>query len=194
MKALLVIDAQNEFSAAGRRPVPSHSEILVRIHRRVKQARDLRRPIAWVQHFNKPDESPAFLPDSWGSALSPGLGPKTHAHLEKLFQKDVFGAFSGTDLEDWLRSLHMEEVLLVGFFTHMCLSTSAREALVRGFSVEIDPAATGAHQIVHPVLGMQTADEVRRTALLQLSDMGVKLVESEQSERTEPVTVSASRD
>jgi len=70
-----------------------------------------------------------------------------------------------------------DELLLVGFFTHMCLSTSAREALVCGFSVCIDPAATGAHDLVHPMLGKQTADEVRSTALLQLSDMGAEILD-----------------
>jgi len=70
-----------------------------------------------------------------------------------------------------------DELLLVGFFTHMCLSTSAREALVRDFSVRIDPTATGAHDLVHPILGRQTEDEVRRTALLQLSDMGAEIIE-----------------
>jgi hypothetical protein len=59
----------------------------------------------------------------------------------------------------------------------MCLSTSTREALVRGFSVAIDPEATGARDLAHPLLGRQTADEVRRTALLQLSDMGAEILE-----------------
>jgi nicotinamidase-related amidase len=177
MKALIVVDAQNEFSHNGRRSVPAHDEILARIQWHVRRARENGEPIAWVQHHNKPNESPAFVPGSWGAELSPGLGPKSESRLEKLFQKDVFGAFFGTGLEEWLHAVKADELLLVGFFTHMCLSTSAREALVRGFSVCIDPAATGAHDLVHPMLGRQTADEVRRTALLQLSDMGAEILE-----------------
>ncbi len=177
MKALIVIDAQNEFSDSGRRAVPAHDEILARIQWQVQRAREQGEPIAWVQHHNKPVESPAFVPGSWGAELSPGLGPESESSLERLFQKDVFGAYFGTGLEEWLHAMKVDELLLVGFFTHMCLSTSAREALVRGFSVCIDPAATGAHDLVHPMLGKQTADEVRRTALLQLSDMGAEILE-----------------
>lgn len=177
MKALIVIDVQNEFSHNGRRPVPAHDEILARIQWHVQKAREIGEPIAWVQHHNKPHESPAFVPGSWGAKLSPGLGPNGESGLEELFQKDVFGAFFRTGLEEWLHAMKTDEVLLVGFFSHMCLSTSAREALVRGFSVHIDPEATGAHDLVHPMLGRQTADEVRRTALLQLSDMGAEIVE-----------------
>lgn len=55
----------------------------------------------------------------------------------------------------------------------MCLSTSAREALVRGFDVVVDPDATGARDLEDEVLGRQTADEVRRSALLHLRNMGV---------------------
>lgn len=177
MKALIVIDAQNEFSDKGGRTVPAHNEILARIQWHVQRAREGGDSIAWVQHYNKPDESPAFIPGSWGAELSQGLGPKGESRLEGLFQKDVFGAFFGTGLEEWLHAKKADELLLVGFFTHMCLSTSAREALVRGFSVCVDPAATGAHEIAHPVLGRQTADEVRRTALLQLSDMGAEILQ-----------------
>ena len=57
----------------------------------------------------------------------------------------------------------------------MCLSTSAREALVRGFEVTADPNATGARDIEDEAVGRQTADDVRRSALLHLSNMGVRL-------------------
>ncbi len=175
MQALIVVDAQNEFSAEGLRAVPRHDEYLDRIHWRVREAREQKRPVAWVRHYNRPDESRAFVPGTWGSELSPGLGPQDGFGPEKVFEKDVFGAFSGTDLEEWLRSLGISEVLLVGFFTHMCVSTSAREALVRGFDVMVGADATGTHDLSHPHLGQLTAAEVKRTALLHLSDMGVRI-------------------
>lgn len=191
MQALIVIDAQNEFSDSGRRSVPAHDEILASIQWHVQRARGKGEPIAWVQHHNRPDESPAFVPGSWGAELSPGLGLKSDSKLEKLFVKDVFGAFHETDLEEWLHAVKANQLLLVGFFTHMCLSTSTREALVRGFSVRIDPSATGAHDLVHPKLGRQTADEVRRTALLQLSDMGAEIFDVDTRARVAATAFSA---
>jgi nicotinamidase-related amidase len=172
-QALIVIDAQNEFSAAGLRPVPNHASALDVIVERVAEARAEQRPIAWVQHHNRPDESRAFVPGSWGAALSPGLGPRAGFGPENLFTKDVYGAFSGTGLEGWLREHGVQSVIVVGFYAHMCLSTSAREALIRGFEVAVDPNATGSRDIEDEALGRQTADEVRRTALLHLSNMGV---------------------
>jgi nicotinamidase-related amidase len=178
MQALLVVDAQNEFSPQGLRAVPNHGEALQQIHRRVAQARRKGEPIAWVRHHNRPEESRAFVPGSWGAQFSPGLGPELGFGPEKLFEKDVFGAFTGTGLEQWLRTHGVTKVLIVGFFAHMCLSTSAREALVRGFEVSIDPEATGARDLDDDVLGHQTADDVRRSALLHLASMGATMVTS----------------
>jgi nicotinamidase-related amidase len=171
-QALLVVDVQNEFSAAGKRAVPNHETALAAIREHVARARQQKRPIAWVQHHNKPTESPAFVPGSWGAQLSEGLGPQEGYGEERLFQKDVFGAFTGTNLEEWLRAHDVTSVCIVGFYAHMCLSTSSREALVRGFEVIVDPEATGAKDLAHAFLGRQTAEEVKRSALLQLTHMG----------------------
>lgn len=176
MQALVVVDVQNEFSPAGKRAVPNHRDALAAIQRHVDEARRDRRPVAWIRHYNKPHESAAFVPGTWGSELSPGFGPREGFGPEALFEKDVFGAFTPTNLEAWLRGLGADAVLIVGFYTHMCVSTSAREALVRGFDVSVDPDATGARALDHDVLGHQTADDVRRSALLQLAHLGVTVV------------------
>jgi nicotinamidase-related amidase len=178
MQALVVVDVQNEFAAAGLRPVPNHADALEHIRFRMQQARQLRQPIAWIIHYNKPTESRAFVPGTWGAEPSPGLGPEPGFGPEQRFAKDVFGAFTGTGLEEWLRSVGAQSVLLVGFYTHMCLSTSAREALVRGFDVAVDPDATGARDLEDENLGQLSADEVRRSALLHLQNMGVTMTQS----------------
>jgi len=179
MLALLAVDVQNEFSPAGLRAVPDHDSALLRIDDWVRKARQLKLPIAWVKHHNRPDESRAFVPGSWGAELSPGMGCETGFGDERLFVKDVFGAFTNSGVEEWLRSVGGTDVLIVGFFTHMCVSTSAREALVRGFEVHLDPEATGARDLHDAVLGSQSADEVRRSAVLQLLDMGAHLATSD---------------
>ena len=74
MQALLVVDAQNEFSPRGLRPVPNHESAVRAILAHVTRARRERRPIAWIQHHNKPTESRAFVPGSWGAARSDGMG------------------------------------------------------------------------------------------------------------------------
>jgi nicotinamidase-related amidase len=181
MHALLIVDAQNEFSPRGQRAVPNHASALAAITRWVAHARSAGWPIAWVQHHNRPHESKAFVAGSWGAELSPELDPRLDAEDETLFQKDVYGAFTTTELETWLRARGVTHVVIVGFYAHMCLSTSVREALVRGFEVVVDPEATGARDLEHDVLGRQTADEVRRSALLQVINMGASVTATPQA-------------
>jgi len=175
MQALVVVDAQNEFSAGGLRPVPNHAEALDAIRRRVAGARSEGRPVAWVRHHNRPDERPGFAPGSWGAAFSPSLGPEPGRAVETDLVKDVVGAFTGTDLGRWLEGVGADDILLVGFFAHMCVSTTAREAVMRGLRVAVDPDGTGGFPIAHPLLGETSAEEVCRTALLHLSALGVAI-------------------
>ena len=174
MQALIVIDAQNEFSAEGKRPVPGHAGMLQAILHRVREARTHGHPIAWVRHHNRPDESPAFIPNTWGAEFSPGCGPQPTA--EKEFQKNVYGAFTGTDIGAWLKEQQVTAVLIVGFYTHGCVSTTAREAIMAGLDVTLDVRATGSCEITHPALGTLTATEVRRSALIQLANMGATIL------------------
>jgi nicotinamidase-related amidase len=191
MQALLVVDAQNEFSVTGLRPVPGHPAALAVISRHVDAARRAGRPIAWVRHHNKPHESPAFVPGTWGAELSPGLGPVSGHGPERLFEKNEFGAFTGTGLEEWLRAAGVTELLVVGFYAHMCVSTSVREALVRGFDVVVDPEGTRAPDITNPRLGSQTADEVRRSAMLHVVNMGATLFQPDDATAPEGAGVPA---
>src|SRR6266849_1253481 len=128
MRALLVVDEQNDFSTQGR------AEVLQRIRERVAEVQRERRPIAWLRHRDE-------------------LGPKT----------------------DWLRDLGVTEILVVGFEAHTLVSRVARELLSRGLAVSIDPDATAGRDIEHSILGQQTADDVRLSALLHLTNMGVTI-------------------
>lgn len=175
MQALIVIDAQNEFSKDGKRPVPNHMAAIDAISKRVEEARLENRPIAWVRHFNKPTESPAFMRDTWGAEYVLDFGPKEGFGVETEFQKNVYGAFTGTDIGAWLKTVGAAEVLIVGFYTHGCVATTAREAIMADLDVSLDPDATGACDIAHNILGKLSADEVRRSALLHLSGMGASI-------------------
>jgi hypothetical protein len=50
--------------------------------------------------------------------------------------------------------------------------------LVRGFDVAVDPDASGARDLADDILGQLNADEVRRSALLHLQNMGVTMTRS----------------
>ena len=170
MEALVVIDAQNEFSPQGAMAAEGHAAVLEQIADLVAAAREAGRPLAWVLH-NNPAPSERFAPGSWGAELSPGLVP---APDEPVLVKTVFGALTGTELGAWLDEQGATGVELAGFLTHMCVSTTAREALMRGLSVAIDARATGTRAIESSA-GSFPADVIHRTALAQLESMGAQI-------------------
>ena len=56
---------------------------------------------------------------------------------------------------------------------HTCVSRRVLvRRLSRGFQVLLDPEATGSCDLESELLGKQTAEEVRRSALLHLTNMG----------------------
>lgn len=179
MKALIIIDAQNEFSALGQRPVPEHDTYLKAIQSRVEEARRKNIPIAWVKHYNLPNESAAFVPGTWGSELSDGLSILPGTDKEALFEKNVYGAFTGSNIGSWLKSIDADTVVIMGFYTHGCVSTTSREAIMAGLNVVLDPNATGTRAISHKLLGEMSATDMKRSALLQLYNMGAEILDGE---------------
>jgi nicotinamidase-related amidase len=177
MKALVLIDVQNEFTPEGKRPIANIGEAIYVIQQHVDQARENGTPIVWIRHFNKPHESPAFVPNTWGSEFIPGFGPKPNLSNEVEMHKDVYGAFTGTEIEEWLKKIGANEILVVGFYTHGCVSTTSREGIMAGFTVYLDPDATRSCAMEHPFLGKISEEESRKAALLQLFEMGASITQ-----------------
>lgn len=103
------------------------------------------------------------------------MGPLAGRDLEAEFTKQVFDAFTGSAIGVWLDSLGCDDVLILGFYANMCVSTTAREALIRGLRVTIGPAGVGICALQQSALRQLSADGARRTALLHLSHLGVRI-------------------
>ena len=144
MEALIVIDAQNEFSPEGAMAAADHAMVLGEIAGRVASARADGSPIAWIVHNNAANVE-RFSPGSWGAELSPGLEPMAG---EPVFTKTVYGALTGTSLGSWLDEKGADSVELVGFLTHMCISTC--QWPVRSRRMTITPARRRPRSVGQP--------------------------------------------
>ena len=60
-----------------------------------------------------------------------------------MIDKQLPGAFTGTELEPWLRKEEIDTLSIAGYMTHMCCDTTARQAFHCGFKVEFLRDATG---------------------------------------------------
>jgi nicotinamidase-related amidase len=158
-RALLVIDAQNEYFS-GRLPVTYPKECFHNILKAVDFAVRQGMPIVIIQHTGQGD-SETFRKDSHEWKLHAEIAGRPYSHH---IEKHLPGSFAGTDLEAYLRKQAIDTVVISGYMTQMCCDTTARQAFHLGFAVEFLSDATGTLDISN-YAGKVTAEELHRSIL-----------------------------
>ena len=100
-------------------------------------------------------------------AVIPELAPRSG---EPVIRKDYPSSFAGTDLAQAIRATGRHRVVVTGFMTHMCVSTTVRAALDHGFDCTVVAAATATRDLPDPLGGVVPAAAVQRAALAELAD------------------------
>jgi len=100
-----------------------------KIKRILKAWRKKRLPVFYTMHDSREAESPLKLSLQTGE-IKPGLEP---IDGEIIVLKDVNSGFIGTNLELMLRRKNISRLVVVGFFTNMCVATTVRTAGNMGF-------------------------------------------------------------
>lgn len=137
--ALLLIDVQKGVDvldywggATGRRNNPG-----AEIHMRslLDAWRTAAFPVIYTMHDSREQHSPLKLSLPTGR-IKEGLEPRDG---ETVVIKDVNSGFIGTNLELILRRRHISRLVVVGFFTNMCVETTVRMAGNLGFDTYLIP-------------------------------------------------------
>ncbi|XP_023765417.1 nicotinamidase 2 [Lactuca sativa] len=146
---LLVIDMQNHFSSIAKPIIPS-------ITTTINTCRRASIPVIFTRHCHKSPADHAMLGEWWGndliidgtpdSELMPEIGRREE---ELVVEKNTYSGFRGTQLEERLKDMGVEEVIVTGVMTNLCCETTAREAFVRGFRVffSTDATATSSEEL-----------------------------------------------
>lgn len=179
-RALLVVDVQGEYDG-GALPIawPPLSTSLPNIRRAIDAASAREIPLVVVQQ-TAPAGAPAFATGSRGWQLLPGMAGVT---ADLSIEKALPSAFAGTPLQEWLQAAGVDTLTLVGFLTHNCIDSTARDALHRGYRVEVLSDATGTIALRNPA-GAGSAEEVHRHTLLVLQSRFAAVLETAEWERS----------
>jgi nicotinamidase-related amidase len=162
-RALLVIDVQQEYDGDGALPIafPPLPDALAAIGRAYDAALTAGLPVVVVQQ-SSPSGSPAFARGSRGWQLHPAIAGRP---ADLLVEKGLPSSFAGTTLDGWLRDRGVDTVTVVGFLTHNCDDSTARDAVHRGFDVELLSDATGTVALANRA-GAVSAEALHRTTLV----------------------------
>jgi nicotinamidase-related amidase len=95
---------------------------------------------------------------------------------EPLVEKRRVSAFVETDLARHLPAPGTAPLIVAGFMTHNCVSSTVREASDRGFAVTVVADACATRDLPAPDGGVIAAADLHRSSLVALSDRCARIV------------------
>lgn len=160
-RALLVIDVQNEYFS-GELSVTYPKGTMGNILKAMNAARANCIPIIAIQHTAPQPDSSTFVKESSAWEIHEDV---LKIGYDYIVEKNLPGSFTGTNLEEILRSNGIDTVVISGYMSQMCCDTTSRQALHLGFCVEFLSDATGTLAFSN-YAGTVTAEELHRAILV----------------------------
>jgi nicotinamidase-related amidase len=141
MKALLIIDIQNDYFKGGKNPLNGPEEAAENAKKILDKFRNDKLPVIYIQHIALSPAATFFLPDTKGAEIYDLIKP---ADGEKIFVKHFPNSFRETGLHEYLRSMNISELVICGMMTHMCVDATVRAAKDFGYECTLigDACAT----------------------------------------------------
>lgn len=121
-------------------------------------------PVIHIKHNSKDPNSPLHLLEP-GNAFKPEAMPLPG---EAVFEKTVHAAFLGTELEAHLREQEIDRIVIAGFVTSWCVSSTARMAHDLGFKVAVIHDACVAFDLEDPSGAVMPAETLHRVGMAEL--------------------------
>ncbi|WGD55755.1 cysteine hydrolase family protein [Bradyrhizobium sp. CB1650] len=161
---LVLIDIQNEYRA-GPLALPDAEAAIARASRLLARARQSGAAIFHIAHKGR--AGGLFDREAERGAIVTSLTPLAD---EPVIEKALPNAFAGTDLQARLAATGHKNIVLAGFMTHMCVSSTARAALDLGLRTTIAADACATRDLPDGRGGAIAAATVHEVALAELSD------------------------
>ena len=162
--ALVLIDVQDEY-ISGALPLAGVSDALLRLETLLARARAARAPVIHVMHHGRPGG--LFDPEGPMSRIATAVAPREG---EQVVAKSEPNAFRSPAFRDAVAASGRRKLILTGFMTHMCVSTTARSALSQNVGVTVVADACATRDLPSPLGGVVPAATVHEAALAELAD------------------------
>jgi nicotinamidase-related amidase len=141
LRALLIVDIQKDYFPGGRMELVGAEAAAGRAAELLSAFRESGEPVFHIQHVWDAPDAPFFAPGTEGVEIHPAVTP---AAGEPLITKEHANAFLDTSLEADLRGAGVEDVVICGMMTSMCVDASARASDDLGFNTSIAADACAA--------------------------------------------------
>ena len=133
-RALIVIDIQNDYFPGGKWTLSNMDAATDNAARVIAAARTAGDLVVHVRHEFPTADAPFFTPGSEGAKIHEKVLP---AQGEAVVLKHHVNSFRETDLEDILDRNGIEDVVITGAMSHMCIDAATRAASDLGYGVTV---------------------------------------------------------
>jgi len=162
--SLILIDMQYEY-LEGPIAVTDAAAAIANAKSLLENAREAGSPVIHIAHKGR--AGGLFDRDAKRGQIVDELAPMAG---EITVEKSLPNAFSGTQLQAQISNSGRNDLILCGFMTHMCVSSTARSALDLGFRVTIDADSCGTRDLPDGRGSVIEASTLHNVALVELSD------------------------
>lgn len=142
--ALVLIDIQNDYFKGGAFELPKMEQVSTNAAKLLTHFRASKAPIFHIQHKNTAPDAVFFRPDGAGVHIHDSVAPQEG---ETHIIKHRPNSFHQTSLCDDLKKQGIENLILCGAMTFMCIEATARAAVDYGFNVSIIEDACAARAL-----------------------------------------------
>lgn len=164
-QGLLVIDVQNDYFAGGKMALAGADEVLLKINALEERFLAEKLPIIYIQHIKYASGADFFEVGTVGADLHPQL---KHDASSITVEKQFPNSFQGTDLQHQLEQNGVEQLVICGMMTHMCIRATTPVAESLGYAPIVISDATATRDLT--VNGeLMPAKQVQETMLAELS-------------------------
>ena len=141
--ALLIIDIQNDYFPGGAMQLEGSDQAGAQAKKILEKFRSQKQPVIHVRHLSVRPGATFFLPGTKGADIHQSVEP---AAGEIVIEKNYPNSFRNTNLKEVLEKQKIQNLVVAGMMTHMCVDASVRQAADLGYKVTLigDACATRA--------------------------------------------------
>jgi nicotinamidase-related amidase len=133
-RALLLIDIQRDYFPGGAYPLVEPEAAAAAARHLLDGFRARQEPVIHLRHVWDAPEATFMRPDTEGVDIHPLVAP---APGEPVIEKTAPNGFVGTRLERLLRADDIDELVVVGMMSSMCVDATVRAAVDAGLTVTV---------------------------------------------------------
>jgi len=163
----MLIDIQNDYFPNGNMELHNSNEACENAASILNVCRDNDMHIIHVQHLSLREDAGFFVPNTAGADIHPSVSPQMN---EKLIQKHSPNSFLSTDLDEYLKENNINELIICGMMSHMCIDATVRAAKDKGYAVKLihDACATKELSFEHYTV---SAEDVHHAIMAALNNL-----------------------